>query len=179
MKTNNERPSMMVQHPDGYMVEVPEGRDPMEFSSQLASEAFHKKMRENSNIPNKPIPPVSPPAPVSDPPPPPPPPSPPSLFQMARGFAKDLAKYVAEGAPNVTSEEYLDRLDACNACPHLMKESMRCGLCGCLIEHKAKWKTTECPDSPTRWKVVTNCGCKENCNCNDKRQENDNTKTGN
>ena len=35
---------------------------------------------------------------------------------------------------------------------------MRCGKCGCLIEHKARWKTTNCPDSPSRWKpeiVVT------------------------
>ena len=28
---------------------------------------------------------------------------------------------------------------------------MRCGMCGCLVEHKAKWKTTTCPDSPERW----------------------------
>ena len=31
---------------------------------------------------------------------------------------------------------------------------MRCGLCGCLLEHKAKWKTTTCPDKPERWKPV-------------------------
>ena len=28
---------------------------------------------------------------------------------------------------------------------------MRCNLCGCLLEHKAKWKTTTCPDNPQRW----------------------------
>ena len=27
-------------------------------------------------------------------------------------------------------------------------------MCGCLLEHKAKWKTTTCPDKPERWKPV-------------------------
>lgn len=29
---------------------------------------------------------------------------------------------------------------------------MRCGKCGCMVEHKAKWRTTTCPDDPQRWK---------------------------
>ena len=28
---------------------------------------------------------------------------------------------------------------------------MRCGKCGCLVQHKAKWQTTTCPDEPSRW----------------------------
>jgi hypothetical protein len=41
------------------------------------------------------------------------------------------------------------------ACPHLKKEATpRCGLCGCLVEMKAKWKTTTCPDKPSRWEPV-------------------------
>ena len=75
----------------------------------------------------------------------------PSIFTMAKNFAKDLGKYIKEGAPNVTNKQYTERLDACNKCPNLDKESMRCTLCGCLIEHKAKWKTTTCPDKPPRW----------------------------
>ena len=76
----------------------------------------------------------------------------PTMFQMLRNFSKEVVNYIKEGAPNVTAEDYADRLDACNKCPHLKKESMRCGLCGCLLEHKAKWKTTVCPDKPERWK---------------------------
>jgi len=45
---------------------------------------------------------------------------------------------------------------------------MRCGLCGCLLEHKAKWKTTSCPDS--RWKTQILDG---------ERQESDNTNASN
>ena len=47
---------------------------------------------------------------------------------------------------------YAERLDACNSCIQLIKKSMRCGKCGCLIEHKAKWETATCPDTPERWK---------------------------
>jgi len=76
----------------------------------------------------------------------------PSMFTMAKNFAADLTKYIKEGAPNVSAENYQARLDACASCPFLIKSNMRCGKCGCLIEHKAKWKTTNCPDTPSRWK---------------------------
>ena len=70
---------------------------------------------------------------------------PPSFFQMAKSFTKDLAKYVKEGAPNVTEEDYVARLDTCKECEFLIERTMRCGACGCLLEHKAKWKTADCP----------------------------------
>jgi hypothetical protein len=97
-------------------------------------------------------------------------PKPPSLFQMMRSFTKEVTKYISEGAPNVSSEEYADRLAMCEECPSLIKGSMRCGLCGCLIEHKAKWKTTKCPDNPERWKPQNIC--------NEQKQENNNSDTG-
>lgn len=75
----------------------------------------------------------------------------PSLFQMSKTFAKDLATYVAKGAPNVSPENYEKRLEACGKCPFLVKESMRCGKCGCLLEHKAKWRTSDCPAIPSKW----------------------------
>tara|TARA_R110002012_G_scaffold8255_3_gene38086 strand:+ start:12025 stop:12525 length:501 start_codon:yes stop_codon:yes gene_type:complete len=78
----------------------------------------------------------------------------PSIFTMAKNFAKDLGTYIKEGAPNVTHAQYTERLKACNTCPKLDKEKMRCTLCGCLVEHKAKWKTTTCPDKPPRWKPM-------------------------
>ena len=77
---------------------------------------------------------------------------PPTFMGMLKSFAKDVTKYIAEGAPNVTPDDYLGRLTECKKCPHLKMKHMRCGLCGCLIEHKAKWKTAECPDNPPKWK---------------------------
>ncbi len=78
----------------------------------------------------------------------------PSIFKMASNFAKDLSKYIKEGAPNVSHAQYTKRLEACAACPNLNQERMRCTLCGCLVEHKAKWKTTTCPDKPARWEHI-------------------------
>lgn len=71
--------------------------------------------------------------------------TPPSIFRMVKSFTKELGKWIKEGSPNVTPEQYAARLDVCNTCDFLKKESMRCGACGCLLEHKAKWSTTDCP----------------------------------
>lgn len=94
----------------------------------------------------------------------------PNIFNMISSFARELKTYIAEGAPNVTTEDYVERLEACDSCEHLIREKMRCGLCGCLLEHKAKWKTTTCPDKPTRWKEQILDG---------ERQEGDNTNASN
>jgi len=80
---------------------------------------------------------------------------PPSIFQMIASFIKDFAVYLKNGAKNVSIGDYRQRLGACNACEHLQKKHMRCGLCGCLVEHKAKWKNTTCPDTPQRWNPQT------------------------
>ena len=61
-----------------------------------------------------------------------------SIYKMVRGFVKEAVKYAKEGAPHVTAKEYEDRLNACLSCPHLKKDIDRCGLCVCLVEHKAK-----------------------------------------
>ena len=92
----------------------------------------------------------------------------PSIWQMTKSFSKDLTKYISEGAPNVSPEDYTARLSECNSCEYIIRDRMRCGKCGCLIEHKAKWKTTSCPDS--RWKTQILDG---------ERQESNNTNASN
>ena len=77
---------------------------------------------------------------------------PPSIFQMLKSFSSEALKHIANKGRNVSTEDYAERLDACNSCEHLIRNSMRCGLCGCLVQHKAKWETTTCPDKPERWK---------------------------
>lgn len=79
---------------------------------------------------------------------------PPSMFQMMKSFGKELGKWVKEGVPATSPADYIQRLNACKACPHLIEKHMRCGKCGCMIEHKAKWRTTTCPDDPPRWKSL-------------------------
>ena len=75
-----------------------------------------------------------------------------SLFKMIKNFTVEVGKYIVGGIQNVTPEDYADRLDACLKCPHIQKENMKCGICGCFLGQKAKWKTTTCPDNPERWK---------------------------
>ena len=79
----------------------------------------------------------------------------PSFATMAKNFAKDLTKYIAQGAPNVSEVRYKERLNTCKRCPDLIKSTMRCGKCGCLVEHKAKWKTTKCPADKWLPEVLT------------------------
>jgi len=76
---------------------------------------------------------------------------PPSFFEMARKFTKAAGEHLANGMRTVTQEVYMDRLDSCNKCPNLVKDKKRCGLCGCVLEHKAKWESAGCPDTPSRW----------------------------
>jgi len=86
----------------------------------------------------------------------------PSIYNMVKGFVKEAVEYAKQGAPHVTAKQYEDRLKACYSCEHLKKDVERCGLCGCLIEHKAKWATASCPDNPKRWeKIVVGKGGKK------------------
>jgi hypothetical protein len=76
---------------------------------------------------------------------------PPNIFKMMKSFTSDLSNYVKAGAPNCSEKDYKERLLTCDACPHLLRNMMRCGKCGCLVEHKAKWNTKTCPDN--KWKA--------------------------
>jgi len=71
---------------------------------------------------------------------------------------KKLAKWVftvqEHGDPELTAF----RLGKCEACPHFVKPTRRCGLCGCFMDIKATLATnksmngvqiTHCPDG--RW----------------------------
>jgi len=78
----------------------------------------------------------------------------PSIYNMVKGFVKEAVEYAKQGAPHVTAKQYEDRLKACYSCEHLKKDVERCGLCGCLVEHKAKWATANCPDTPKRWEKI-------------------------
>tara|TARA_R100001163_G_C4971864_1_gene131451 strand:+ start:57 stop:419 length:363 start_codon:yes stop_codon:yes gene_type:complete len=95
----------------------------------------------------------------------------PNMFNMISSFARDLKTYIANGAPNVTTEDYIERLNACDACEHLLRPQIRCGLCGCMLEHKAKWKTTKCPDNPPRWKTQIIDGQRQKSNNTDSSDE--------
>jgi len=81
--------------------------------------------------------------------------------------------------PSVSEGDYQDRVDACFNCEHFLDKLNRCGLCGCLVEYKARWKTTKCPDDPPRWKqqIVGEGGKKLNIKIGEQKPKTDNPKT--
>tara|TARA_R110001583_G_C5516401_1_gene397218 strand:+ start:337 stop:645 length:309 start_codon:yes stop_codon:yes gene_type:complete len=70
---------------------------------------------------------------------------PPSFLEMVKNFKDDATEFIKRGAPVMDSAGYATRLGVCNACEHLIRKSMRCGACGCLVEGKAKMQTSRCP----------------------------------
>ena len=79
----------------------------------------------------------------------------PSFLRMVRNFVKDSAKFIAEGAPVCSKEEYEERMAICVSCEHFT-EKKTCGLCGCNMPLKVGWKTSECADTPKKWnKLIT------------------------
>ena len=71
--------------------------------------------------------------------------APPSFLQMVRNFKKDVKNFVKSGADIMDSAGYTNRLAECNECEYLIRKSMRCGACGCLLEAKARMKSSYCP----------------------------------
>lgn len=69
------------------------------------------------------------------------------IMQMLRNFKEDIVAFAKAGAPHVSPESYEKRLSTCADCPHI--KDIRCGMCGCIVEEKAKWATADCPDN--RW----------------------------
>jgi hypothetical protein len=69
----------------------------------------------------------------------------PSTFQMAKNFVKSATKHVASGMGQVTPEQQKNRLEICNDCEFAVQEKSRCGKCGCFLQTKTKWATSNCP----------------------------------
>ena len=69
----------------------------------------------------------------------------PSFLDKVKSVIKDTSKYIASGAQNVPPEEYLRRAKICDSCVHFVKKDNVCGVCGCYMDVKAKWSTSEGP----------------------------------
>lgn len=69
----------------------------------------------------------------------------PSIITQAITFGQSLLKYKLAGSPNVLEDVFQKRIDLCESCEFLEKESRRCFKCGCPVEEKALWATESCP----------------------------------
>ena len=76
----------------------------------------------------------------------------PSIPEMIKRFSRESIKWLKQGAPICSEEEYSARLNICQACPHLIADKMRCGKCGCKLQFKARMETARCPIQ--KWQEV-------------------------
>ena len=72
----------------------------------------------------------------------------PSKLRQAKNLLTATVEHVAHGMKSVSDEEYARRLGICDECPELLK-GRRCVKCGCFMEVKAKWETSNC--SINKW----------------------------
>ena len=70
--------------------------------------------------------------------------------KMIWEFAEALKKHGNDGFKNVTVTEYAERMSICTSCKHFTK-THACGLCGCHMPVKARWRSSICPDNPPKW----------------------------
>jgi hypothetical protein len=61
-------------------------------------------------------------------------------------FTQKVGQDISSGNGILISEEKrLERENICKKCNQYNLESKRCYLCGCFMEHKIKFKASECP----------------------------------
>jgi|5_EtaG_2_1085323.scaffolds.fasta_scaffold03427_4 hypothetical protein len=69
----------------------------------------------------------------------------PSFLDKVKNIAKDTAAYLVDGARNVPKEEFIRRAGICDSCVHFIHNQSTCGICGCWMDVKAKWRKSKCP----------------------------------
>ena len=67
----------------------------------------------------------------------------PGAFGMATSAAKSMAQFAAAGFQTTTAEVQAARSEKCKGCEH--HEGIRCQMCGCFTDLKAKMPHEDCP----------------------------------
>lgn len=70
----------------------------------------------------------------------------PSLWDQAKSLTQSVVTHVTTGMKKTGEELYQERLGICEECPLLIRDSMRCGKCGCFVRAKAKMDSAKCPE---------------------------------
>jgi len=69
----------------------------------------------------------------------------PSTMQMARNFIKSASDHIKNGMKSADEDIIKKRLEICESCDFKIRESNRCGKCGCFLGAKTKWESSHCP----------------------------------
>lgn len=77
----------------------------------------------------------------------------PPISRRVKNFAKAVYTHVKSGSKQVDDKVYLKRMRECLKCPHLVRKSKACSICGCYVHTKTRWAEQECPDKPPRWEA--------------------------
>ncbi len=67
----------------------------------------------------------------------------PGKIQMAKSLVVAVADHVADSGKKVSTEQLQRRLERCTLCEHRIER--RCAVCGCFVDVKASWRSSECP----------------------------------
>ena len=73
----------------------------------------------------------------------------PGMLNKILTFGEALASHISDGFSKTTRKEFAKRMEICMSCPN--RDNQICSICGCYLTKKAEWRTTECPDKPSRW----------------------------
>lgn len=68
----------------------------------------------------------------------------PSRLQMVKNLIGAMAD-LAEDPEQRSKDEIEKCLNICAACPHMIDSQFRCGICGCFLTAKTKFKSWHCP----------------------------------
>ena len=71
-----------------------------------------------------------------------------TALKQAKNASKAMLQVITGQALKIDETAYIERINRCKECDKLNKSSMRCNLCGCFVQVKAKYKgaSFECPE---------------------------------
>jgi len=68
----------------------------------------------------------------------------PSIWQQAANVGRAVVKHATSGFAQATDDIKAQRLAICRSC--YFDRNGRCGSCGCRLDYKASWATSQCPE---------------------------------
>ena len=68
------------------------------------------------------------------------------MIKKLSSLIKATLKQVKAGCPIASEEEQEMRVSTCASCELLQKYNFTCGSCGCYLQYKIPWETSECPE---------------------------------
>jgi len=69
----------------------------------------------------------------------------PNIAKQAANLTKAFFNHAKSGFSSADKDLQQQRLDICDACPLLIRESSRCSACGCFVKSKVTMSSSSCP----------------------------------